>query len=373
MLLNVADKIKKILSVIKNKGYEAYVVGGYVRDSLLNLTSYDVDITTSATPSELKKIFENYCIEDTYSDLGSIRFRVDEYDFEITTFRKEFNYLNHRKPHKVEFISNLKEDLKRRDFTINALCCDGERVIDAFGGLNDLENNTIKTIGKPALRFEEDALRILRAFRFSAKLGFSIDKEVEEAIINSYQYLSSISFDKKYKELKGILNGNNYLTVLGKYRDIFIKVFMLSDLKIELFKNKMSYEEKEALFFCYSDTKINNKFLIDKDIDFVNDKIDIKKKLIKFGKERVYNILLFKSSILGVNKVEFQLLKEILNNKECYNLRMLNISGEDLLKINIKNNKIGKHLNMLLEAVIEDKCINERKALLDYLKNNILD
>jgi len=189
-MIPVAKEIKTIFNLVKDKGYEIYIVGGYVRDSLLNKVSYDIDMTTSATPNVLKEIFKNYELKEEFMGFGSIKFEFNKYHFEITTFRKEGVYKDYRKPEHIEFTTSLKEDLLRRDFTMNALCYDLDSVIDMFDGIKDLKEKTINTIGNPFVRFKEDSLRILRALRFSSKLGFSIGDETKEAIKNTYKYLT---------------------------------------------------------------------------------------------------------------------------------------------------------------------------------------
>lgn len=373
MSLKISIELKSVLETIQNQGYEAYIVGGYVRDSLLGIENYDIDITTSATPDVLKQLFKDYELEEQFLSFGSVKFNFNKYHIEITTFRKEYDYIKHRKPSKIEFAKTLKDDLIRRDFAINALCFDGEKIIDLFGGIRDLEHKIIKTIGNPAIRFEEDALRILRALRFSSKLSFDLDLETKQAIIDNCKYLDGIAFETKYRELKGILDGRNYLAIIKEYKDVLKGIFKLDDLKVTLFDNDMAYEIKEALFFYYSNVNINNKYLLNKYIIYMNDKVDLKYKLNEFGKDNIYNDLYFKSNVLNENKEIFKLLNDVIDSNECYNLKMLDINGEDLLKNNVENNKIGKRLNMLLKAVIENKCDNKKDELLKYLKNNILD
>ncbi len=370
--MKINGKVLNVINILKNEGYEAYIVGGYVRDLLLKKESYDVDITTNATPLKLKEIFKNYHLDENFIALGSIKFKIGEYHFEITTFRKEYEYISHRKPSKIEYINSLEEDLIRRDFTINALCSNGNDIIDLFNGIEDLKNKKIKMIGDPTLRLNEDALRILRALRFSSSLGFDIDEKLTLGMDLNYKYLEKISLDVKYKELNKILNGKNFLNVLKKYKNIFIEIFNLDKLDINMFSSCMSYEEKEALFFLYSDCKIDNKYLKNKNLIFLEDKIDLKKKLNKYGKEEIYNLLYFRSNIMKKDCKIFILLNELINDNECYNLKMLNINGLDLLNINIENNKIGTYLNLLLEAVIENKCQNNKNELLKYLKENII-
>jgi len=373
MSVILSKEVNCIIKKIKDNGYKAYVVGGYVRDTLLKKYNYDIDITTSATPDVLKEIFKDYRLEENYINLGCIKFNLGKYHIEITTFRKEYDYSNHRKPDKVEFTTSLEEDLKRRDFTINAICSDDKEIVDLFGGIQDLKAKIIKTIGDPVVRFEEDSLRILRALRFASKLNFKLDERVDKGICDCSKYLMHIPFETKRRELEGILKGENYLSVIKEYRKIFIDVFSLRDLRVDLFNNEMNYEEKEALFFYESDAKVKNKYLLHKDIIFLEDKINLKYKLKKYGKKNIYDVLSFKCNILKENIEEFKMLNDILDGNECFEFKMLNINGEDLLKINIKNNKIGKHLDMLLNAVIENKCVNDKNELLKYLKNNILD
>ena len=372
MLINLDEDVIDIIKLIKNQGYKAYVVGGYVRDALLFKENVDIDIATNATPEKLKEILKNYKIEENFINMGSVKFNYNKYHFEITTFRKEYDYINYRRTNRIEFTNSLEEDLIRRDFTINALCSDGNDIIDLFEGIKDLSNKIIRTIGNPFIRLKEDALRILRAMRFSSKLGFSVEDNLKCAIINNYKYLSYINFDIKYRELKEILSGNYYINVLKDYQKELEEIYSCK-LKLQFFSGELSYEEKEALFFYFSDNKINNKYLKNKELNFSKDRIDLKKKLFKYGCENIYNLLYFRSKVLNDNIDEFHMVREIIENKECYNLKMLDINGKDLLHIEVEKNKIGKHLNYLLEAVIEGKCKNNKKELLKYLYDNILD
>lgn len=371
-MINLKDEILYILNLIKKEGYEVYLVGGFFRDSLLNIDSYDVDMTTNATPSALKQILKDYKLNEEFIKFGSVKFAINKYHFEITTFRKEKEYNDHRKPAKIEFTNSLKEDLIRRDFTINALCYDGENIYDLFNGIDDLNKKIINTIGDADIRFKEDALRILRALRFSSKLNFIISEDVKKSIENNYKFLKELNFNNLYRELKGILEGHNFINVLKEYKQILIKVFSLEDLKVEMFNNEMTYYEKEALFFYYSNIKLNNMYLINKDIVFVNDKIELKKNLKNYGYEIINKLLYFKSTYLKENTDVYKLLIEIKNKNECYNLKTLKIKGNDLIELNIKGDRIGKYLEMLLNAVIESKCSNDKENLLKYL-NNILE
>ncbi|EGL46984.1 tRNA nucleotidyltransferase/poly(A) polymerase family protein [Streptococcus anginosus SK52 = DSM 20563] len=170
-----------VLKKIKNAGFEAYFVGGSVRDALLNRPIHDVDIASSSYPEETKRIFERTI--DVGIEHGTVLVLEDNHEYEVTTFRTEDIYVDYRRPSHVTFVRSLKEDLKRRDFTINALALDeAGNVIDLFEGLDDLKQQILRAVGTPSERFNEDALRIMRGFRFQASLGFSLDTDTFQAM-----------------------------------------------------------------------------------------------------------------------------------------------------------------------------------------------
>ncbi len=200
--------IQKLLKEIYDSGYQAYVVGGYVRDYLLGQTSNDIDVCTDATPKELKEIFPEASIPK--DDYGSVIVNQGSLHFEITTFRKEISYQSHRFPVKLEYIKDLYQDLLRRDFTINSICIDQEgNIIDHLHGRRDLELKVIRTIGDAFLKFEQDALRILRAVRFATTLDFELSPETEEAILKHKHLLRELSYERKREELDKIFTSKN--------------------------------------------------------------------------------------------------------------------------------------------------------------------
>ena len=184
-----------VLKRINEAGYEAYFVGGSVRDLLLNRHIHDVDIATSAYPMEIKQIFKKTI--DTGIKHGTVTVLYEGESYEITTFRTESGYQDFRRPDHVTFVQNLSEDLKRRDFTINALAMgvDGN-VIDHFDGLGDLDKHLIRAVGKAENRFHEDALRMMRAVRFMSQLQFTLEPETERAISDNHELLSKISVER---------------------------------------------------------------------------------------------------------------------------------------------------------------------------------
>ena len=199
----------KLLNELTEHGYKAYIVGGFVRDHLLGIESNDIDINTNATPKEVKEIFADSCLPN--EDYGSVTVVLKGIRFEITTFRKESEYVNNRKPSEVKYIDDLYEDLVRRDFTINTICMDQNgKILDYLGGREDLDKKIIRTVGDAYNKFNEDSLRILRAIRFATILDFKLDDEAVEAIKKTGYLLNNLSYYRKKEELDKIFTSPNY-------------------------------------------------------------------------------------------------------------------------------------------------------------------
>lgn len=204
MKLAIPSSAEKILGILEENGYEAYVVGGCVRDSILGRLPDDWDITTSASPEQVKALFHRTV--DTGLQHGTVTVLIDKEGFEVTTYRVDGDYEDGRHPREVTFTSSLEEDLKRRDFTINAMAYHPDRgLVDLFGGIQDMENHVIRCVGNPMERFQEDALRILRAVRFSAQLGFSIEEETRRGIQKLSPNLKNVSAERIRVELVKLL------------------------------------------------------------------------------------------------------------------------------------------------------------------------
>ena len=204
MVIQIPEKVNKIIHLLQENGYDAYAVGGCVRDSLLGRIPADWDITTSARPLEVKNLFKRTI--DTGLQHGTVTVMMGKEGFEVTTYRIDGEYEDSRHPKEVIFTGKLEEDLKRRDFTINAMAYnDREGLVDVFGGAKDLENQIIRCVGDPSERFTEDALRIMRAVRFSAQLGFSIEEETKRAAGELAETLKKISAERIHTELVKLL------------------------------------------------------------------------------------------------------------------------------------------------------------------------
>lgn len=216
MTIQLPEDVKKIIEIIEKAGYEAYAVGGCVRDSLLMRNPNDWDITTSAKPEKVKELFKKTI--DTGIEHGTVTVMMHHVGYEVTTYRIDGEYEDARHPKNVTFTSNLIEDLKRRDFTINAMAYnDRSGIVDAFDGISDLEKGIIRAVGNPRERFDEDALRMMRAVRFSAQLGYSIEEDTKKAIKELAPNLQKISAERIQVELVKLVSSDHP----EKMRDLY--------------------------------------------------------------------------------------------------------------------------------------------------------
>ena len=209
------------LKMLQNSGFESYLVGGSVRDFLMKMPLGDKDITTNATPEEVRGVFSRFRVIDTGIRHGTVTVLIDGESIEITTYRCESAYSDNRRPDSVSFSKNFSDDVLRRDFTVNGigLSIDG-KIRDEVGGMADIENRIIRAIGNPHARFSEDALRILRAIRFASVLEFKIEKNTENALRETKELLKNISAERKREELLKLINGKNAEQILLEYKDI---------------------------------------------------------------------------------------------------------------------------------------------------------
>ncbi len=220
--MNIAPHAQTALNILQTAGYEAFVVGGCVRDSLMGGTPLDWDVCTNATPEQTLAAFSRFFCIKTGLQHGTVTVMIDKKPIEVTTYRLDGNYSDARHPDSVTFVSELREDLARRDFTINAMAYNAEvGLVDYFGGQDDLTHKTIRCVGEAQERFAEDALRILRALRFASRLGFDIEYHTAEAMRALHHLLANISVERIYKELKGILVGQWAGSLLICYPEIF--------------------------------------------------------------------------------------------------------------------------------------------------------
>ncbi len=380
------DKIsigKEILRHIHSKGYEAYFVGGFVRDQLLKIHSNDIDITTNATPEEIEKIFDKTVA--TGKKYGTVTVFVDNYSFEITTYRIDQDYQNHRKPERVKFSHDLAEDLMRRDFTINAMAMDIEGdIIDFHDGKKDLTKRIIRAIGDPETRFKEDALRILRAIRFVAKLNFTIEEKTRKAIEKNLKLLLEISIERIINEFEQIFAYDHHKEAL-KYlvKSDIAKVFNEFNRGLELYIQssiKLNFLEFFALCLYINKLEIPNYWRFsNKEKTRITRLINI----VKVTQRNSYNPLLVyqtsKELCLSANEIsqvinsknnQKDLIEQIDKHLPIRKTQDLKINGNDLLKIADFANEeiIGEILKELEAKVLHNELENEDEELIAYAK-----
>lgn len=226
MNIVLPKNVKIIIDNLKKNNFEAFIVGGCVRDSIIGLTPHDWDICTNAKPEEIKECFESFNTFDSGIKHGTISIVLDGEVFEVTTYRIDGTYSDNRRPDSVTFTSDITKDLARRDFTINAMAYNEQSgLIDPYGGKNDLHDKIIRCVGNPDFRFKEDALRIIRALRFASVFNFVIDDETSESIHKNADLLKNIAVERISVEFNKLLCGNGAEDILNNYRDV-IAVFI---------------------------------------------------------------------------------------------------------------------------------------------------
>lgn len=225
MLIPVPTYVTEVLDQLTHYGYQAYVVGGCVRDSLLGREPADWDVCTSATPDEMLMVFRRFRVFKTGLKHGTLTVRSRGHSVEVTTFRTDGAYTDNRHPDAVSFVTRVEDDLARRDFTINAMAYHPQQgLVDAFGGQQDLAERTLRCVGEPDVRFNEDGLRLLRALRFAARFGLAIERETAYSIHRNRHLLENISAERIYKELQGTLVAPAVGDMLSAFPDVFTEI-----------------------------------------------------------------------------------------------------------------------------------------------------
>lgn len=378
-LENFNYKFKDAINILKtfNKnGFEAYFVGGCVRDFLLGKDFSDIDITTNALPEQVKNIFRKSI--DTGIQHGTVTILVNGESYEVTTFRKEDEYVNHRAPDKVEFVSDLKEDLDRRDFTINAMALDYKgKLFDFHNGKADLNNKIIKTVNDPNERFFEDALRMLRAFRFSSKLGFDIDSNTLMAIKNNAKLITYVSIERIVNEFRKLLEGKGNIDSLQLMIDSTLNSYIPFIKDIKVIEDFSKYTFCQSLYIL----SIINNISFDelKKLKLSNKEIKLVKEYDKIRNDFKNNIplelILYKYDIEDVrficNYFKFRNISEIDKVKLAItSLNDIAIESEEIIAfINKKPGPWIRELITLLEyEILVNGLVNNRNNILDFLE-----
>lgn len=398
------SSVEYVLSKLKENGYQAYVVGGAVRDFLMGKTPHDYDLTSDALPSQISDVFKDFYQEHSGEKHGTIRVIIDHKPIEITTFRCDEGYTDYRRPDNVEFVKDVYIDSKRRDFSINAFYYSEGHIYDFHEGLEDLNNKVIKTIGKPSARFHEDALRILRAIRFSAKLGYEIESRTKTALLDCKEELNLIAKERILIELKEISSTPNFFRNIKEYFPIFELIIPCLDKignsidDIYNFDTKSYGDYIASLSALFSLREINNDFMLWRlFIKMDNESINAIKTLIKlkdinfnnsFDDDYINGLILlskpvdinvFKNYLINLyNLKRFKNddIDSILNRVDIlskgntpYSLKDLEIDGNDLLKLGIEKNQYFKEiLNEVLLRCNQGDLNNNRNEEIEFVK-----
>jgi len=372
---------KYVLKTLEASGYEAYFVGGMVRDCLLGLPVADIDVTTSAKPEEVGSLFEK--TYDTGLHHGTVTVLVDDVSIEVTTFRIDSDYLDSRRPEAVTFTTSLEKDLVRRDFTINAMAKGvDDQVHDYFAGREDLKAKVIRAVGKPEERFTEDALRILRAIRFVSKLGFSIEEETLKGMERCRHLMANLSFERIHLELVGILSGDYKAQALDvivslelfeyvPYLHVLTTFDALDQIKDPLMLYAMTaleLKEPETFLADYP-LKKEEKKVIQALLSIWQEEVDQRLLQYYFGLRtaRVYHDV--KNVYRGTN-APFKPMELTITRSHDLALR-----ASDLLAIFERDPGpwISEAIKALEVAVLVGDVKNDRHDLLQYLENRGLD
>jgi len=392
--IQVPEAARRIIEQLNTSGFEAYVVGGCVRDSLLGRQPEDWDITTSAKPEQVKEIFNRTV--DTGIQHGTVTVLIDHEGYEVTTYRIDGEYEDGRHPKSVEFTGNLLEDLKRRDFTINAMAySDREGLVDAFDGVKDLEGRVIRCVGNPLDRFTEDALRILRAIRFSAQLGFDMEAETRAAISVIAPNMAKVSKERIQVELTKLLlsdhpgrlkdvyeNGigpyiSKHFEAAGKQPFESERFTELPPVKHMRWSGFLRLEDPEDAVRILKELKLDNDTIYQTKtlVSLWKTEISAHKPAIRqvmstLSPELFKDLLWFQKVFCHPsykNRLEMmeQYSDEILRAGDCIRLKDMAVTGRELIDAGMKPGpEMGTVLNRLFQLVLEKPECNNREYLM---------
>ncbi len=408
MQIEIPKNVNQILEQLEKAGYPAYIVGGCVRDSILGRKPTDWDITTKAKPFQVKELFRRTI--DTGIEHGTVTIMIGKEGYEVTTYRIDGLYEDSRHPKEVTFTEDLKEDLRRRDFTINAMAYNRkEGLIDVFGGKEDMKKQWIRAVGNPRERFQEDALRMMRALRFSAQLGYEIENHTKKAILEMANDLEKISAERIQMELLKLLVSPHpeilkdaydlgvTKVILPEFDEIMFEELqgekILQMLRIvpanKIYRLAVLFQkmEKSKVTAICKRLKMDNATtkMVGTLVSYFTFHLEpkeemIRKSIVEIGQDAYPYLYALKKAKFQVEKkvgLEEETLekvnemyKKICERKDCLSLQTMNFTGKDLLALGLKpGKKVGEILYSLFEIVLEDPEKNTKEELEKIAKN----
>lgn len=379
--------VRTCLKTLEKAGLQAYLVGGCVRDMLMNKQPHDYDITVNASPETVKSLFRRTF--DTGIKHGTVTVLIDGMPLEITEMRTDGEYTDHRHPNNVIPTKNLADDLARRDFTVNAMAMDRQgNITDIFGGVDDIDRKIIRCVGDANRRFDEDALRIMRAFRFCSQLNFTLDDATKKAALNNAPLLAGISAERIYAELKKTLIGGNPAAleplistnalkkyglcadvdlslINGSYNDVNVRLallFIICESDVRSAMNALKSDKATARTVCNLCRLYRENVLCD------IDEVGLKRLIFENGLDTC-KLLISLYDVFG--RIDVAQAENMLNivQKMPIFIRDLAIKGQDLIGIGISGEKVGTALDVLLKKVWENPQLNDKNTLIDIAKS----
>lgn len=376
MKMSIPSGISALLERLEQAGYEAYLVGGCVRDAYMGIAPQDYDITTSALPEQTKEVFRDARVIETGLAHGTLTVLTENGPVEITTYRQDGDYSDHRHPDAVYFTRSLEEDLARRDFTINAMAMDRrQNLVDLFGGRADIDAKIVRCVGDAERRFEEDALRIVRALRFAARLGFSLEAQTQAAMEHKKELLKTVAAERIFAELCGLLKGDHAAETLGEHREVaevilpeLREVDRLKKLPSDPVMRLAAVLQKENADLALARLKAPNIFkktvrmlLENQEIEQPENERELHRLTIRLGAENLQTLYRWR----GWNCAP---LLDFLKKSPCLSIRDLAVDGKELMALGLQGSAIGNAQKYLLEQVAEG-LPNEKEILINAIKN----
>ena len=388
-----------VIRRLHDAGFQGYVVGGCVRDTLLGREPKDWDVCTNALPQQMQQVFADCHVVETGLQHGTLTVMYHHEPYEVTTFRVDGEYTDHRHPDEVIFVTDVKDDLSRRDFTVNAMAWSPETgLVDAFDGQGDLARKLIRCVGDPKKRFQEDALRIMRALRFASVYGFDIDPATDAAIHALKHTLKDVAAERIRVELLKLLCGQGAGEILRAYPDVMQvimpplakvdwaatvaaveKVATSSEsLRLTMLLHQLSPADAKSVLMSLKPDNFTRDWVLalvtNQNFAFQPKRHSLLTALALFGKAQTYDLLAVRraKSMTDCEALE-DVLGDVLLDGVCYSVKDMAVNGRDLMALGAKGKTVGECLNHLLGLLLKEELPNDRDVLLQAARAHLSD
>lgn len=387
----IPDGASLIIDRLEASGSSAYIVGGAVRDALMGRVADDFDITTSMRPESIKALFSDLRTIDTGIKHGTVTVLASGGQYEVTTYRIDGEYDDCRHPGEVSFTDKIEDDLARRDFTVNAIAYSPSRgICDPYGGIEDISAGIIRAVGDPQIRFSEDALRIMRAIRFSSVLGFSIEEGTKRAIYDKLPLLAKVSRERVLVEWKKLLGGKNAYPVLTEYRDAIASVIPeLSGFTLGERRPFEALSATERMIYLFVEIgrdgwlaaisslkadnrlkKLGSDILFIADVLMTYDEDGLARCYAKYDVDSLRSAISIAKARKSYNPLATEYIGKLISSGAPQGLSELAVGGEDMKALGFSGEAVGKALGALHIAVIRGLVKNLREELISYAQSN---